>query len=210
MPKFDIVPGLRFVTRDSWGANAAHPRLGAKVARTKRTHVFIHHTVMIDTADETPNIWDRETDIFKMMRRLQTVRAADLGADVPYNFVAFFTKANNGLTICEGRGEDRAGAHTKGHNTAAIAVSFAGDFQNADIENVEIAKRMPLLSFFLGWLKFDASHPDYGDFSPLKKLGTLQPQGRRVFYHRDVKNTACPGAKLEQHLNQVDFLDPNA
>lgn len=210
MPKFDIVPGLRVVTRDTWGANVNHPRLGATVPRSRRTHVFIHHTVMIDKSDATPNIWERESDVFKMMRTLQTVRAADLGADVPYNFVAFCTRANNGLTICEGRGEDRAGAHTKGHNTAAIAVSFAGDFQSADIDNVEIARRMPLLSFFLGWLKHSASHPDYGTFAPMRKLGSLQPQGRRVFFHRDVKNTACPGAKLERHLNQVDFIDPAA
>jgi len=206
MPKFEIVPGLRVVTRDAWGANGNYPRLGAKVARSRRTHVFIHHTVMVDT-DDTPNIWDRDADIFKMMRRLQTVRAEDLGADVPYNFVAFLTKGG-GLTICEGRGEDRAGAHTKGHNTAAIAVSFAGDFHDVDIENIEVARRMPLLSFFLGWLKYSASHEDYGDFTPLKRLGTLQPEGRRVFFHRDVKNTDCPGAKLEQHLKQVDFIDP--
>jgi hypothetical protein len=206
MPEFDIVPGLHVVTRDTWGANPNHPRRGAKVARNRRTHVIIHHTVMVDS-DDTPNIWERKRDIFKMMRRLQVTRP-DLGLDVPYNFVAFLSANNDGLHICEGRGEDRTGAHTKGHNTKGIAVSFAGNFHNKPIDPVEIARRMPLLSFFLGWLRFDPSHPDYGDFKPLRKLDSFQPQNRHVFFHRDFKATACPGAKLMPHLPQVGFVAP--
>ena len=40
----------------------------------------------------------------------------------------------------------------------------------------------------------------------MRKLGTLRPQGREVFYHRDFKNTACPGRKLEPFLQQLTFL----
>jgi hypothetical protein len=206
MPPFQLAPGLTFVPRAAWNPNPALPRLGASVIRTRRTHVFIHHTTMID-GDESPNLWESEAEIFAMMRKLQTVRP-DLGLDVPYNFIAFMTGLNDGLYICEGRGEDRTGAHTKGHNTAAIAVSFAGNFHSSAIDGHEIAKRMLQLSYFLGWLKFDASHASYGTFKPLKNLGSLRPSGRRVFYHRDVKNTACPGKLLEVHLPSVDFLRP--
>jgi hypothetical protein len=169
--------------------------------------VIIHHTDMVDDSDDTPNIWQREKDIFAMMRNLQTCRP-DLGLDVPYNFVAFMTELNDGLYICEGRGEDRTGAHTKGHNTAGIAVSFAGSFETKPIEPVEIARRMPFLSLFLGWLRHSASHPDYGTFPPMKKLDSVQPAGRHVFYHQDFKNTDCPGKKLKQFLPQVAFINP--
>lgn len=165
MADFEIVPNLRLVTRKAWGADTSIPRLGTSVPRRERTHVFIHHTVMVDN-DGTPNVWETDGEIFVMMRRLQKVRP-DLGLDVPYNFVAFLT-AGGGLTICEGRGEDRSGAHTVGHNSKAIAVSFAGDFENRIIAPADLEERMPLLSEFLKWLRTSASHPQYGDFEPLK------------------------------------------
>lgn len=209
MAKFEIVPGLTFVSRSSWGADSAHPRLGHSVPRTDRTHVFIHHTVRVDK-DSTPSIWENEGEIFAEMRKLQTCRP-DLGLDVPYNFVAFMTsKGGKNLYICEGRGEDRSGAHTVGHNRAAIAVSFGGDFHNGPIAAGEVAARMPLLSKFLGWLRHDPSHPSYGTFDPMTKLETKKPPkpGRKVWFHRDVKNTDCPGKLLEAELPKVDFARP--
>ena len=209
MAKFQITPGLTFVSRDSWGADSDKPRKGRKVARSKRTHVIIHHTVMIDNDDDTPNIWERESSIFKNMRRLQVVREATLGADVPYSFVAYFVKKQNGLYICEGRGEDRTGAHTKGHNTAGIGISVAGNFEDEAVAGIEFSKRIHLLSAFLGWLKFNPSHTEYGNFKAMRNLDKLQPHDRRVFLHKDFKATACPGKLLIPHLNQLDFIDPS-
>ena len=171
--------------------------------------MFIHHTVRIDS-DATRSVWETEKEIFAEMRKIQTCRP-DLGLDVPYNFVAFMTSLTpGGLYICEGRGEDRSGAHTVGHNTAAIAVSFAGDFHNGPIAAGEIEARMPLLSNFLGWLRHDPSHPSYGSFDPMTKLETKKPPkpGRKVWFHRDVKNTDCPGKLLEAELPSVDFVKP--
>jgi hypothetical protein len=207
MAKFEIVPGLVFVDRADWGADPVHPRKGNIISRDKRTHVIIHHTVLSDTADNSPNLWETENEVFSMMKRMQIVRP-DLGLDVPYNFVAFLMADSTKIMICEGRGEDRIGAHTKGHNSKGIAISFAGDFENKPIDNFEISKRMFLVSFFLGWLKFSASHPDYGNFSPMPNLGTLHPQNRAVFFHQDFKNTACPGEKLMPHVAQVTFSNP--
>ena len=205
MAKFSIVPHLNFLTRSEWQANTNLPRQGGRVPREDRTHVFIHHTVTPDS-DSTPNIWENDAEITKRMRRLQTIRP-DLGMDVPYNFVAFIMD-NGDLNICEGRGEDRTGAHTKGHNTRSIAVSFAGNFEDLSVDGADLAGKMKLLSFFLGWLKFNPSHPDYGTFAPMKNLGTLMPEGRKVFAHSDIKATACPGKKITRHLDKVDFLDP--
>lgn len=207
MSVFEIVPGLTFVDRNSWGADEALPRKGRRVSRKRRTHVIIHHTVLVDTEDDSPNLWERRSSIYRNMRLLQVVRKEDLGADVPYSFVAYFVKQNDGVIVCEGRGEDRTGAHTKGHNTEGIGISIAGNFDNERVSGIEFSKRMHLLSAFLGWLKFNPSHPNYGNFRPMKNLGLLRPQGRQVFIHKDFKNTHCPGRLLEPYLTQLDFID---
>lgn len=207
MANFEIVPGLTFVDRSGWGANPAHPRRGDMVARDRRNHVIIHHTVTVDQSGGSPNLWENETEVFAMMRSLQTIRPA-LGLDVPYNFVVFLMSGAAKIMVCEGRGEDRSGAHTVGHNTRGIGISFAGDFENRAINSLDISSRMFLLSHFLGWLKFSASHPDYGNFTPMSNLGNLRPQNRAVFYHRDFKATDCPGGRLITHLPQVRFINP--
>jgi hypothetical protein len=132
----------------------------------------------------------------------------DLGLDVPYNFVVFLMKAAAKIIVCEGRGEDRSGAHTKGHNTNGIGVCFAGKFETGAIDGIQISSRMFLISHFLGWLKFSASHPSYGNFAPMSNLGNLRPQNRAVFFHQDFKNTDCPGAKLKPHAAQIRFINP--
>lgn len=205
MPKFEISPGLLFATRESWQADPTKPRLGNPVDRNLRTHVIVHHTDTPDN-DASPNTWENEDEVFSRMRRLQVIRP-DLGLDVPYSFVAFLVEDNR-LIICEGRGEDRTGAHTVGHNTAGIGISFAGDFENRAIDPGDIARRIPHLSTFLGWLKVSASHPAYGQHPPLRNLGSMRPNGRNVFFHKDFKSTDCPGKELEPHLTTVDFLPP--
>jgi len=203
MAKFEIVPGLMFASRSEWVTNNL-PRLGGLVPREDRTHVFVHHTVTPDS-DSTPNEWESEAEIFQRMRKLQTIRP-DLGLDVPYSFVAFLL--GDGLMICEGRGEDRTGAHTKGHNTRAIGVSFAGNFHDHETGEGKLEKGLDLLSRFLGWLKTDPSHPDYGTFAPMVNLGSLKPEGRNVFVHQDVKATACPGRHIVAMADRIDFVAP--
>lgn len=207
MARFDITPGLTFLDRDAWGADTKLPRRGHKVARSKRTHVIIHHTAIVDS-DKTPNIWDTEAKVTANMRKLQTTRP-DLGLDVPYNFVAFFLKKKTAVIICEGRGEDRSGAHTKGHNTEGIAICFAGNFDSAPTAGIEFTKRMHLVSVFMGWLKHNPSHAAYGQYKPMKKLGSLHPSDRKVYFHKDFKATKCPGKQLVPHLSQLDFIDPS-
>ena len=196
---------LTLFSRADWGADTSLPRRGHRVARDARTHVICHHTVMPDGSDNSPNVWETEAEVFNMMRRLQIVRRKDLGADVPYNFVVFLMRKTGNVFVCEGRGEDRTGAHTKGHNTRGIALSFAGDFHNRSVRDEDIASRLPAIADFLIWLRTDASHPDYGSYDPMANLGEFQPSGRQVFFHKDFKNTACPGRRLESHLSTLTF-----
>jgi hypothetical protein len=205
MAKFDIASRVTYVDRAGWSARQDKPRIGHRIPREDRTHVIIHHTVIVDN-DATPNLWETENEIFKKMRQLQTVRP-DLGEDVPYNFVVFLMNTVPTLIfVCEGRGEDRSGAHTKGHNTTGIGISIEGNFESFP---VDFGPYVPLISLFLGWLKFDPNGPNYGGpYEPMRNLGQLAPSGRQVFAHRDFKSTNCPGKFVRTHLRQFDFIDP--
>src|SRR3989304_1394121 len=92
MAKFDIPSRVRYADRTGWGASLGFPRLGFHVPRRTRTHVIIHHTVVVDP-DATPNLWDTENTVFGRMVQLQTFRP-DFGLDVPYTFVIFLMDGN--------------------------------------------------------------------------------------------------------------------
>jgi len=204
MARFTIVRGLTYLDRIGWRARPDLPRLGYPVARDQRTHVIIHHTTITDT-DSTTNLWETEREVQQQMQRLQTVRP-QLGLDVPYNFVLFLMNQNPpAVFACEGRGEDRTGAHTKGHNTTGIGIAIQGNFQ----QHIDITRFVPLISFFLGWLKFDPNGPGYGGpYPPLSNLGQLKPAGREVFCHRDFSATHCPGHSVMAILPQIRFANP--
>ena len=203
MAFFSIEEGLTFYDRNEWATNTNLPRLGRLVPRKDRTHVFIHHTVTPDS-DSTPNIWESTGEILARMRTLQTIRP-DLGMDVPYNFVAF-VMSDDSLSICEGRGEDRQAAHKSGHNYSSIGIAFAGNFEHLSVEGARLSDKMGHLSAFLKWLRTSASHPDYGNYSPMRNLGSIRPSGREVYAHRDFSATACPGSKLVRHIDEINFI----
>ena len=185
---------LIVIPRADWGPKDL-PRLGTIIDRLVRTQVFIHHTVVVDRGP-TPNEWESLEDVKSRMRELQTIRADDLGADVPYSMVAFCT-SNGDLVLCEGRGVDRLGAHTKGHNTRAIGIAFQGNFEpvstplpaNLDANVVALGRWLRRLREVEGFVN----------------LGSDHPAGREVFAHQDVKSTDCPGRHLLERLPLIRF-----
>jgi hypothetical protein len=182
------------LSRADWGARTDLPRRGDIVGRSRRTHVFIHHTVIIDN-DSTVNEWEDMDEVKRQMRRLQTVRAQDLGADVPYSMVAF-CMSNGDLVLGEGRGLDRSGAHTVGHNTAALGISFQGNFESSSLpRNLESQ-----LAALGDWLRELRTQHGFVN------LGSLRPLGREVFGHREVKSTDCPGENIFTRLRLIRFL----
>jgi hypothetical protein len=192
-----IVPqssNLRVLSRADWGPDTHLPRLGAVIDRRRRTEVFIHHTVMVDN-DATKNQWETIDEVKQQMRRLQTVRLLELGADVPYNMVAF-CMANGDLVLGEGRGIDRSGAHTIGHNTSALAISFHGDFEHHPVP-AHFDSQLAALSQWLRQLR---------EGEGFINLGTEHPRGREVFGHQDVKATDCPGVHIFNRLSAIRFL----
>ncbi|MFQ5852822.1 MAG: hypothetical protein ACE5JU_19865 [Candidatus Binatia bacterium] len=209
MGRYQLAPGLLYLDREGWDARTeaeGYPRLGYTVARYKRMELILHHTVVIDR-DATPNIWETEDEVKAKMRQLQTIRP-DLGLDVPYNFVAF--PMPEGIYVCEGRGEDRTGAHTHGHNTSGIGIAWQGNFELPS----DVALYIPLFNKFLGWLKYDPNAPGYGGlYEPMTNLGKVHPDGRIAYGHRDFTATACPGKNLWTALDRIKFtkiVEPEA
>ncbi len=180
------------LSREEWGADTSLPRLGPIVAPHERTEIYIHHTVGVDS-DATPNVWETWDEIKRWMRRLQTIRP-DLGLDVPYNFVVFFAVIDGTpmIVICEGRGWDRRGAHTKYHNRTAIAFGVHGNFM---LPTFGLELYLPRLG---RWI--DDNIPE-----DMMLIGSVRPDdGRDVWGHRDSgAATSCCGDYLYDRLHLI-------
>ena len=187
----EIQPGLTYLTRKDWGARTDSPRLGHPVNRLNRTEAIMHHTVIVDD-DATPNRWETLVEVKTGMQRLQTVRP-DLGLDVPYNFVAFHME-DESLIICEGRGFDRTGAHTRSHNTRGIATAGQGNFNLGQGLNPYVDH----WSRWWGYQKYDMG---------MKNLGSIHPARGIAFGHRDLSQTSCPGDNLYAIIPQLTFKE---
>lgn len=185
---------MRYLSRRQWGADRALPRRGHPIGPARRTEVFVHHTALINRAGRA-NLWADLAQVRVAMRELQILRREDLGADVPYNAVAF-CMAGGELVVCEGRGLWRTGAHTHDHNRSALGIAFQGDFE----------ARLPPPGFDaylaqLGlWLRGLRQREGFA------RLGDRRPPGRHAFGHRDASATACPGAGLYARLPALRFI----
>ncbi len=191
-----IQPGLLYLTRSEWGADTNIPRLGTVVSRSERTEAIVHHTVIIDN-DTTKNRWTNMAEVKAKMRQLQTIRPK-LGMDVPYNFVMFLMEDGT-IVVCEGRGLDRRGAHTKYHNRTGVATALQGNFMLP----INLSSFVPGMSRWWGWLRYDMK---------MVNLGSKHPAGKIAYGHRDFRNpndtstwTSCPGDKLYVIIPQLEF-----
>ena len=186
-----IQPGLVLYSREEWGARTDIPRLGYSVNRLDRTEAIMHHTVIIDN-DATPNRWETMAEVKAKMVQLQTIRP-ELGLDVPYNFVAFHM-ADGTLIICEGRGLNRTGAHTHGHNTEGIATAGEGNFMIGQTVNPYIDH----WSRWWGYQKYDMG---------MENLGSKHPTRGIAYGHKDFIATGCPGDNLYVIIPQLTFKE---
>jgi hypothetical protein len=182
------------LSRQEWGADEGIPRRGHSIGATRRTEVFIHHTVVVDD-DATVNQWEDLDEVRAQMRRLQTIRP-DLGLDVPYSMVAF-CMANGDLVLGEGRGLYRTGAHTFGHNRSALGIAFQGNFERLPLPT-HLDEQLAALGRWLRQLRTEDGFVN---------LGRVRPGDREVWAHRDVKATACPGRYLFERLSLIRFVE---
>lgn len=162
---------VQFVDREAWRARVDLPRLGHVVPHEQFVGLAVHHTVtLVADVDQDGLIAGDIDDAAAHMRYLQTVRAHDLGADVPYSFVVFEGAGPDDAIVAEGRGYGRTGAHTAGYNSSRYGVAFAGDFTDRT--------------------------PTPGMVAAVRWLGSTlaDPAGAELTLgHRQVYPTACPG-----------------
>jgi len=184
---------MRILSRRDWGADPTLPRRGHLIGPLKRTEVVIHHTTITNTGAK-PNEWRDLSQVKKRMQQLQRIRP-DLGLDVPYSFVAF-RMSNGKLMLGEGRGLDRTGAHTAGHNRSALGIAFQGNFERP----TSVSKLRSQLQELGRWLR------DLRTDQGFTNLGSSRPDNREAFGHRDFKSTACPGKNLFAQLDALRFL----
>lgn len=146
---------MTFVPRDAWDARPA--KQVVKLDPSKVTKFFVHHT----TGSQRPP--------FAWMRSIQDFHMDGRGwHDIAYSFLI----SSDG-TLFEGRGWDRQGGHTKGHNSSSVAVAYLGDGREPVPEEALVAIR------------------DLADEADRRFGRKLQRLG-----HKDVGATACPGHVL--------------
>ncbi|KKL74346.1 hypothetical protein LCGC14_2065830, partial [marine sediment metagenome] len=206
-------------SRKEWGAQYSYrlgggddPRGGRRfIQKRERTHHFFHHSVIVDL-DQTQNVWETDAEVRTNAVVIQNARP-DLGGgwnDWPYNFGAYF-RPHGKMTIVEGRGGVRSGAHTKyrdvrgvHHNISALATCIAG--------NTEIAFNIQMyvealndwtyyLKHNLGYSTVDQLHPPVG-----ARPGYNTPSDS--YGHISVHATACPGSLMYGILPQITFDRP--
>lgn len=185
---------IAYITRANYGAGPV--TVGHAVPLAQIIGLVVHHTVIVlPDYDHDGMIAGDVDDCIRYMQVLQHARP-DLGDDCPYSYVVFEDDDPNNCIVAEGRGQGRTGAHTIGYNSTRYGVAFAGDF----------TLRPPTPGMWAGvaWV----GRTQLVD--PVHAIPTLE--------HRDVYNTACPGAATESPaLAQPPFtesdndmaLDPN-
>ncbi|NYH80383.1 uncharacterized protein with LGFP repeats [Actinopolyspora biskrensis] len=185
------------VTRAQWGADESLMRWPPQHAETTRAAV-IHHTV--ETNDYTC------AESARVVRGLYHYHAAELGwGDIGYQVL--IDKCG---TVFEGRtgGLDGhvVGGHTKGFNAQTFGVALLGNFQTAQPSERALASAGSIAGWKLGTVGRD----------PLGKATLVSGGGKdnkypegtsvtlpRIFSHRDVSDTACPGRNLYARLDDI-------
>ncbi len=188
-----IAPGVRYLTRADWGADPSIVGGYLMNGAAEKIEIPVHHTVIVDN-DATPDLWETLTEVKAKMRQLQVIRA-DI-TDVPYNAVGFLM-ANGDLIVCEGRGPNRSGAHTIGHNRKGYGFAFEGNMEA--MPNPDVSLWTPKLNRFFGWVKAEQL-PRLGNFSTGHQHGEHQ-----FFPHQQVSNTACPGRAVIPQIRNFRY-----
>jgi hypothetical protein len=180
-------PGI--VPRSAWGASgwgSGNRGCGSGPRYATPRFGVVHHTVNGNGYGP-----DQSDDL---LRGIQAFHIRTNGwCDIAYNFLV-----DRYGRVFEGRagGIDRGpmGGHTKGFNEGAVGVALLGDFSAAAVPTAMRSGLRSLLSWKFGLHGIDAG----ADTVEVSGGSTKFPAGQsvrlpRLFGHRDVSLTACPG-----------------
>lgn len=155
---------MRIIRRHEWGASDPRARF---TFPGKVSHVFIHHSVTAQLAQDAPrDIEERE------MRKVQQIAFSRGFSDFSYSFADFPSGR-----VYEGRGWNVVGAHTAGYNSSSYAVCSIGNYQDNRPTKEQIEAKAELIRYGIETGRIMASP--------------------RIEPHSAVKATACPGALMD-------------
>lgn len=192
-----LLPDVLYLTRADWGADTDLPRGGYATDRNgvdiylRKTDVALHHSVVVDN-DPTPEIWETLDEIKAKSRRMQTIRP-DLGNDWPYNH-GLYLMPDGVICVAEGRGYNRTGAHTKGHNTAGWGLVFMGNFHAGP--RVRLDAWVPAINRYLVHVRT----------TELPNLIVIKSH-RRYTQEDNRPYTACPGDDVVMQIQNFSLED---
>ncbi|HLT85828.1 MAG TPA: N-acetylmuramoyl-L-alanine amidase [Phototrophicaceae bacterium] len=183
------------VTRAQWGADDSRVRHSDHVALRA---AVIHHTAGTNSYTQA-----QSASIVRGIHYYHAV-TRDWG-DIGYNFLV-----DRFGTIYEGRkgsltakpGQMVIGAHAAPRNTNTMGLSVMGDFTKARVPQAA----MDAFADVIAW-QFSLAGLSATEKSGLTSTGTYaRPAGQnlgRVFAHRDVSNTACPGDEIYSRIGEL-------
>ncbi|QPL05816.1 MULTISPECIES: N-acetylmuramoyl-L-alanine amidase [Actinomyces] len=177
------------ITRAEWGANAAY--LDWDPEYVTAGHVVVHHTAGTNdyTAAQAPGI----------VRGIYYYHANTLGwGDIGYNFlVDKYGNVYEGRygTLSSAAGKMVIGGHAYGANTGTMGISMMGTFTSVSPSTAQLQSVGRLSGWFLaraGITSATASAPFTIRSTEKYQAGQVITLPR-IFAHRDVGYTACPG-----------------
>ncbi len=151
---------VRIIPRKEWGAKHKDGFYNRRVGRLDK---YLHHTVTTHLP-----VSALEESECAHMRNLESIGQNRFGGGISYTFIIFPSGR-----VYEGHSIGRVGAHTAGHNSTAVGIALAGNYETGEVSEAQFDALVWLLREGVkqGW--WTESRLDGG--------------------HRDVKATACPG-----------------
>ena len=188
-----VVPQPVIVDRAGWGADESL-RKGWVATTAELRAAVVHHTA--GTNSYTP---DQSAQI---VRDIYYYHAVTNGwGDIGYNFLV-----DKYGTVFEGRygsiaspdGLMRVGAHAQGYNTYSMAISAMGDYSNIAAEQLILDRMRDVIAW-----RFSRTPTLDMATQALFPANAYHPTDRylpRIFGHRDVLATVCPGNDIEGRI----------
>ena len=181
------------VDRAGWGADESL-RNGFIATTAELRAAVVHHTAGTNsyTQDQSAQI----------VRDIYYYHAVTNGwGDVGYNFLV-----DKFGTVFEGRygsiaapaGHMRVGAHAQGYNTYSMGISAMGDYSNLAADQ----KILDSMRDVIAWRFASTPNLDMATqaYFPANAYHTTDRYLPRIFGHRDVLATVCPGDDIEGRI----------
>ncbi|WP_394216898.1 S-layer homology domain-containing protein [Brachybacterium vulturis] len=188
-----LVGAPTFTSRAAWGADESRVRSTRGADQLKS--VVIHHTAGTNNYSSSQSA--------QIVRGIQRYHTVTLGwADIGYNMLV--SKYGQ---VFEGRGgglhRNIVGAHAFGFNTGSFGISVLGDYTSAALpRKAEVA-----VSQLVGWKLLSTFQPKVGGSTVWSGAsGTKHASSGalpRMFGHRDVNYTSCPGDLLYGRFDAI-------